>query len=194
MQQGNTFARVAGIDITADEAITLMSLAHATASMDSSNDRKAGNANSASSTPGIGAVLGMGRKGVSRVARFLTDAFALEYRPWLQFLDVTRFRKPQVGCLINIHFPSYQLTTASSQDFQVGFRDTITNLRYWAYNYAMLSLVVFVYSLLTNPILILCFLMSGGVWVWLTMVRKEPGNTFIQLPFCHTHRFETWQS
>jgi len=35
-------------------------------------------------------------------------------------------------------------------------------------------MVVFMYCLLTNPLLILCFIFSGGLWVFITMIRKIP--------------------
>eukprot|EP00301_Raphidiophrys_heterophryoidea_P000714 c10358_g1_i2.p1 GENE.c10358_g1_i2~~c10358_g1_i2.p1 ORF type:complete len:251 (-),score=61.59 c10358_g1_i2:185-883(-) len=138
-------AQVGGVDITAQQAMNIMGNFISTPL----EQKKAPSSSGPART-----IFEKVKKVASSTVGLLSETFSLEYRPWTQFFNPSKFRKPQ--------------------DHSMALRDTLLNLRYWLYNYLVLSLVVFVYCLLTNPVLILCFLASGGCWVWLTMIRKHP--------------------
>eukprot|EP00298_Acanthocystis_sp_HF-20_P007664 c17203_g1_i1.p1 GENE.c17203_g1_i1~~c17203_g1_i1.p1 ORF type:complete len:267 (-),score=65.61 c17203_g1_i1:32-793(-) len=145
-------ANIGGVGITANQAITLVSLFSA----NNNNPNENENQNLTGTKQDIStSLINQTKNSVAVILKFLTQSMALEARPWSQFLNVTKFRKP-------------------SENYSVILKETGYNLKYWLYNYAVLSLAIFIYSLLTSPLLILCFLFSGGLWVWLVFVRKQP--------------------
>ncbi|CAA3032890.1 PRA1 family D-like [Olea europaea subsp. europaea] len=79
---------------------------------------------------------------------------AVTARPWRQFLDPATLSLP-----ISLSEASFRLTQ---------------NLRYFYPNYALLSLLVFLLSLLTHPLSLILFLCIFSAYIYLFLSRSEP--------------------
>ncbi|CAI9754021.1 unnamed protein product [Fraxinus pennsylvanica] len=80
------------------------------------------------------------------------DAFAA--RPWRKFLDPASLSLP-----ISLSETSFRITQ---------------NLRYFYSNYALLSLLVFLLTLLPRPLSLILFLCIFSAYIYLLLSRSEP--------------------
>jgi hypothetical protein len=87
-------ANVGGVEITAGRAISIMSSLAANAS--TANQQQKTQKQPSSSTSALTTVLRLSNTSLKAVVSFLTEMLSLEYRPWSQFFNVSKFRKPQV--------------------------------------------------------------------------------------------------
>lgn len=75
-------------------------------------------------------------------------------RPWQQFIDLSALSLP-----ISLSESTYRLTQ---------------NLRYFLPNYVVLTLLIFLVTLITRPLSLLFFLCVFAAWVYLVVLRDEP--------------------
>uniref|UniRef100_A0A2P2PKR4 PRA1 family protein n=1 Tax=Rhizophora mucronata TaxID=61149 RepID=A0A2P2PKR4_RHIMU len=86
------------------------------------------------------------------------QSLAAGSRPWSVFLDISSFNLPSSVA---------DATTRVSQ-----------NLSHFAVNYAVIFLLVLLFSLLAHPLSIVAFLLLLSAWVFLYFAREEPLRVF----------------
>ncbi|KAL8048072.1 hypothetical protein ABFX02_07G040200 [Erythranthe guttata] len=79
-------------------------------------------------------------------------------RPWPLFLDLSALSLP-----ISVSESTYRLTQ---------------NLRFFLPNYAVITLLIFVVTLVTRPLPLILFLCISAAWVYLVLWRDEPLSVF----------------
>lgn len=84
----------------------------------------------------------------------VTATTSAALRPWPQFLDLSALSLP-----ISLSESSYRVTQ---------------NLRYFLPNYVVLTLIIFLLTLLTRPLSLILFLGISAAWVYLVLARDEP--------------------
>ncbi|KAH6808960.1 hypothetical protein C2S51_026743 [Perilla frutescens var. frutescens] len=75
-------------------------------------------------------------------------------RPWPQFLDLSALSLP-----ISFSESTYRVTQ---------------NLRYFLPNYVVLTLAIFLLTLITRPLALIFFLVISAAWIYFVLSRDEP--------------------
>ncbi|PIN08842.1 Prenylated rab acceptor 1 [Handroanthus impetiginosus] len=75
-------------------------------------------------------------------------------RPWPQFLDLSALSLP-----ISLSEATYRLTQ---------------NLRYFLPNYVVITLLIFLVTLVSRPLSLILFLCIFAAWIYLVFLRDEP--------------------
>ncbi|KAL3828731.1 hypothetical protein ACJIZ3_017533 [Penstemon smallii] len=86
-----------------------------------------------------------------------TTSFAL-FRPWQQFLNPSA-----LSLSISFSESTYRLTQ---------------NLNYFLPNYALITFLVFLLTLITRPLSLILFICICGAWIYLLFTRDEPLTLF----------------
>ncbi|XP_051127854.1 PRA1 family protein D-like [Andrographis paniculata] len=86
------------------------------------------------------------------------DADAGKVRPWGQFLEISALSIP-----VSLSEASFRITQ---------------NLRYFLPNYALLTLGIFLVSLIVRPLALIFFLFLFAAWIYLVFLRDEPLSVF----------------
>lgn len=83
-----------------------------------------------------------------------TTTSSAALRPWPQFLDLSALSLP-----ISLSESTYRVNQ---------------NLRYFLPNYVVLTLIIFLLTLITRPLALVFFLCLFAAWVYLVLTRDEP--------------------
>ncbi|KAG6393380.1 hypothetical protein SASPL_147619 [Salvia splendens] len=84
----------------------------------------------------------------------VTTTSSAMLRPWPQFLDLSALSIP-----VSLSESTYRVTQ---------------NFRYFLPNYVVLTLIIFLLTLLTRPLSLLFFLCLFAAWVYLVLARDDP--------------------